>query len=170
MRWYADALGAAALAGVDVFCRETLSGDWLESIFSWQGNQTTLYAPHPDFWVAALWRLTMGVQVKRAVVQPATVALRAYASGNGTSTTLLLISLEADSVLQVQLPVHATATVFELTAPTPDADWAALNGQPLRIASPQDPLPALTGKPLPAGLPLALSPKGIAFVVLPSSD
>ena len=34
--WNLDALGVAAEVGVDVFCRETLAGDWLEVIGLWQ--------------------------------------------------------------------------------------------------------------------------------------
>ena len=51
-------------AGVDVFCRESLASDWLETIERWQPAEgQRAYTPHPDFWVAALWRNLMGVQV-----------------------------------------------------------------------------------------------------------
>ena len=69
MAWNLDALGAAAEEGVDVFCRETLAGDWLEVIGSWQpgdartGEHNPPYTPHADFWVAALWKKLMGLQV-----------------------------------------------------------------------------------------------------------
>lgn len=36
VQWNLDALGAAAEKGVDVFCRETLAGDWLETVGLWQ--------------------------------------------------------------------------------------------------------------------------------------
>jgi hypothetical protein len=36
---YIDALGAAARVGVDVFCRETLVGEWLETIGLWQQGE-----------------------------------------------------------------------------------------------------------------------------------
>ena len=42
MVWYIDALGAAARAGVGVFCKETLVGDWLETIGSWQQGASEL--------------------------------------------------------------------------------------------------------------------------------
>ena len=67
--WNLDALGAAAEVGVDVLCRETLAGDWLEVIGLWQpgdartGEHNRPYTPHPDFWVAALWKKLMGVRV-----------------------------------------------------------------------------------------------------------
>jgi hypothetical protein len=67
--WNLDALGAAAEVGVDVFCRETLAGDWLEVIGLWQpgdartGEDNRPYTPHPDFWVAALWNKLMEVAV-----------------------------------------------------------------------------------------------------------
>eukprot|EP01051_Picozoa_sp_SAG22_P004987 SAG22_NODE_284_length_13033_cov_21.541828_5_plen_1109_part_00 len=64
MSWYVDALGSASLLGVDVFCRETLTGDWLETIGSWQqADGLAMYTPHPSFWVAALWRKLMGSDV-----------------------------------------------------------------------------------------------------------
>ena len=59
----------AAEEGVDVFCRETLAGDWLEVIGSWQpgdartGEHNPPYTPHADFWVAVLWKKLMGLQV-----------------------------------------------------------------------------------------------------------
>jgi hypothetical protein len=40
--WNLDALGAAAEVGVDVFCRETLAGDWLEVIALWQKDAGTV--------------------------------------------------------------------------------------------------------------------------------
>lgn len=61
MPWFAVALGDAARSGVDVFCRETLAGDWLETLGLWQqGSGSVQYAPHPDFYVAAAWRALMG--------------------------------------------------------------------------------------------------------------
>jgi hypothetical protein len=66
---YLGALGAAAEVGVDVFCRESLAGDWLEVIGLWQpgdartGEHNRAYTPHPDFWVAALWSKLMGIDV-----------------------------------------------------------------------------------------------------------
>ena len=83
--WNLDALGSAAEVGVDVFCRETLAGEWLEVIGLWQpgdartGETNRPYTPHPDFWVAALWKKLMGVRVlgantTNATVQAATVA------------------------------------------------------------------------------------------------
>ncbi len=86
--WNLDALGAAAELGVDVFCRETLCGDWLEVIGLWQpGDARTNennrpYTPHPDFWIAALWRNLMGTRVLGTTVTntTATVATHGGAS------------------------------------------------------------------------------------------
>lgn len=64
---------------MDIFCRETLAGDWLEVIGLWQpGDARTNennrpYTPHPDFWVAALWRKLMDVRVLGANVTNATI-------------------------------------------------------------------------------------------------
>ena len=100
--WNLDALGAAAEVGVDVFCRETLAGDWLETIGLWQpgdartGEHNRPYTPHPDFWIAALWNKLMGVKVLGANatnttthytvadVAPTPIAL-AFASGKSHS-------------------------------------------------------------------------------------
>eukprot|EP01047_Picozoa_sp_COSAG01_P081724 COSAG01_NODE_16410_length_1238_cov_1.679543_1_plen_258_part_10 len=72
---------------MDVFCRETLAGDWLEVIGLWQpgdartGDSNRRYTPHPDFWVAALWRRLMDVRVlgANATIAPSTVGVRARA-------------------------------------------------------------------------------------------
>eukprot|EP00039_Didymoeca_costata_P009823 m.131086 g.131086 ORF g.131086 m.131086 type:complete len:643 (-) comp14613_c0_seq6:48-1976(-) len=71
--WYLDALGSAALVGVDVFCKETLAGDWLETIGLWQHDSNPVYTPHPDFWVAALWNKLMDVQVLNVSLSNMTV-------------------------------------------------------------------------------------------------
>lgn len=69
MTWYIDTLGSAAKSGVDVLCKETLLGDWLETIGVWQqGDGLVAYTPHPDFWLAALWRKLMGPNVLRVTI------------------------------------------------------------------------------------------------------
>ena len=80
MAWNLDALGAAAEVGVDVFCRETLAGDWLEVLGLWQPRDQQPYTPHADFIVAAMWRKLMAVEVlgttnaTTAVTSPALVS------------------------------------------------------------------------------------------------
>lgn len=84
--WNLDALGAAAEVGIDVFCRETLAGDWLEVIGLWQpgdartGEHNRPYTPHPDFWVAALWRKLMDKRVLGANYTTTTPPKAGYSS------------------------------------------------------------------------------------------
>jgi hypothetical protein len=61
--WMLSALGSAAEAGVDVFCKETLAGDWLETIGLWQPGALPAYTAHPDFWATGLWSKLMGTRV-----------------------------------------------------------------------------------------------------------
>lgn len=64
-----------------MFCRETLAGDWLEVIGLWQpgdertGEHNRPYTPHPDFWIAALWKKLMGVRVLGANTTNITAAV-----------------------------------------------------------------------------------------------
>jgi hypothetical protein len=95
--WNLDALGAAAEAGVDVFCRETLAGDWLETIGLWQpGPGNVPYTPHPDFWVAVLWRKLMGVRVLGALAN-STVLLASGAQIDGGNVVPTLNGLDVES-------------------------------------------------------------------------
>jgi hypothetical protein len=55
LAWSLSSMGAAAEVGVSVFGREDLTGDYLETIGSWQNDGMRLYTPHPDFWLMALW-------------------------------------------------------------------------------------------------------------------
>ena len=77
MAWNLDALGAAAEVGVDVFCRETLAGDWLEVLGLWQPRDQQPYTPHADFIVAAMWRKLMDAKVLGAANTTTAVITRA---------------------------------------------------------------------------------------------
>ena len=82
---------------MDVFCRETLAGDWLEVIGLWQpgdartDDSSRKYTPHPDFWVAAFWKRLMGARVLGANATAPTAAAesrtRAAPSAEGIAGT-----------------------------------------------------------------------------------
>ena len=184
MTWYADALGAASQSGVGVFCRETLAGDWLETIGVWQqGKDLQPYTPHPDWWVAALWRKLMGKHVlpKPAVSAPAVAspsstpptlpadqALRVYAHSARPphrGVALVLISLWGNKTMQVRLAGASAkgTTAFVLSSGDVSDDVALLNGKALRIGA-DETLPSLEGVPVLGGS-LTLPPRAVAFVV-----
>jgi hypothetical protein len=184
MTWYADALGAASQSGVSVFCRETLAGDWLETIGVWQqGKDLQPYTPHPDWWVATLWRKLMGKHVlpKPAVSAPAVAspsstppnlpadqALRVYAHSARPphrGVALVLICLWGNKTMQVRLAgASAKGTIaFVLSSDDVSDDVALLNGEALRIGA-DETLPSLEGVPVLRGS-LTLPPRAVAFVV-----
>ena len=109
--WNLNALGAAAEVGVDVFCRETLAGDWLEVIGLWQpgdgrtGEANRPYTPHPDFWVAALWNKLMDVRVLGANTTNATVQAASVAS---------VPTAAADDIWEVSVPTAAADDIWEV--------------------------------------------------------
>eukprot|EP01052_Picozoa_sp_SAG31_P027092 SAG31_NODE_2507_length_5590_cov_2.037880_4_plen_253_part_00 len=79
---------------MDVFCRETLAGDWLEVIGLWQpgdartGDSNRPYTPHPDFWVAALWKRLMGARVLGANTTTSAVGVRVAVSARAPSVDM----------------------------------------------------------------------------------
>lgn len=56
--WYAYELGAYAAAGVGLLSRQTLVGGDYELI-----DKVTV-TPHPDYYVALLWKRLVGSQVR----------------------------------------------------------------------------------------------------------
>jgi hypothetical protein len=124
MPWYLDALGAAAASGVDVFCKEMLVGDWLETIRSWQGASGAIeYGAHPDFWVAALWAKLMGRRVLGVAVStttstwsvgggallttPVLPVLRAYAHCGNSGTIVLALANVGNSTAPMVVPISS---------------------------------------------------------------
>ena len=123
--WNLDALGAAAEVGVDVFCRETLAGDWLEVIGLWQpgdartGEANRPYTPHPDFWVAALWNKLMSVRVLGA-----NASASASASSSRLSSSSSGLSLSSPST---ELPSSSSSAL--VSEGSDDEQWSVVHGQ-----------------------------------------
>jgi hypothetical protein len=115
--WNLDALGAAAEVGVDVFCRETLAGDWLEVIGLWQPGaarsreDNAAYTPHPDFWIAALWKKLMDVRVIGANTANTTATVPASAAAEGSSGDMDAWVLAKGMSCNFGEPANGTDTV-----------------------------------------------------------
>lgn len=173
MPWYLDALGAAAASGVHVFCKETLVGDWLETIRSWQGASGAVqYGPHADFWVAALWAKLMGRKVLAVTVQQqqssqpsqpsrdaekATappVVLRAYAHcGRTSGRVVVAMTNVGNSSAPLVVPLSAvslsdTDTAVDTSAASTTETAAAATQWVLAGASASADGALLNGKPL----------------------
>jgi hypothetical protein len=180
--WYLDALGAAARSGVDVFCKKTLVGDWLETIRSWQGAAgKTQYGPHPDFWVAALWAKLMGRSVLDVTVLGNATSLRAYAhcgrQGGAKSVVTVALANVGNEALTVDIAsaIHGdsgatlNATQYVLAATDPGADKIKLNGQGLDVTTTDDGasvhvhIPSLSGTVVQGGA-VQLPRGAVAFV------
>lgn len=120
--WYADALGAAAQAGLAVVCRQALVGGRYALLRrSTEGaNPATAKPPRlralPGFWVALLWRRLMGARV---------LAVHALLSAPGSA------------------PPQWVANCFAHSSLWPHADCVraakalASSGAPPRLALPQ---------------------------------
>ena len=157
MAWYLGALGSAAEAGIEMFCRESLAGDWLEVLGLWQpgdartGEHNAPYTPHPDFWVAALWNKLMGTSVLGATTTTATststytaaatttpagstAVVRAFAHCSKKTAGGVLFAVALSPCVRTEaVTVHFTGahalTVYWLSANDAAADTVALNGQ-----------------------------------------
>ena len=85
--WYIHQLGTLAKLGHSMFARQTLRGGWYELI-----NQTTS-EPHPDFYIALMWKRFMGGGALNVSTVPplggdgdgdCAARLRGFASAAGT--------------------------------------------------------------------------------------
>ena len=171
MPWYIDALGAASASGVHVFCKETLVGDWLETIRSWQGASGAMdYGPHADFWVAALWAKLMGQKVLAVTVKPQqqsdlplaprpgrdaevimpapSVVLRAYAHCGRTSGSVVIAMTNVGNSSAPLVVSLSAVSLSDIAEAAPSSSAAAATQWVLSGASAAADGALLNGKPL----------------------
>lgn len=162
-------LGAAARSGVQVLFRETMAGDWLEALASYDRGdpEQPPYHPHPGFYALALFRRVMGLTVLDASAgahAPATLRVYAHCSAGAPAwgamegdvrvsaqrqLGVMVVNLGVDGV-DVSLAQATATSAYALTTPSVDATSARLNGRKLAV-SVDGTLPNLQGKPLAPG-------------------
>jgi heparanase 1 len=154
--WWVSALGTLAPTHTG-FCRQTLMGGRYELV-----NKTTR-APNPDYYVALLWKSTMGEKVLEASVEGSN-QVRAFShclpAGSPPGVGFAIINFSPNTTAEVPLP-EGPWKYYLLSSP--DNSTLVSNGVPLQYTPGVLQLPdfhATTGTT--AGT-LAMPPHTIAF-------
>lgn len=158
---FADQLARAARQGVQVYMHNTLAA----SDYGLLDSHT--FAPRPNYWVAWLWRQTMGATVLDAGKGRPENGLRIYAQcQRNTRGGVTVLAINTDRHHGATLDVTGKGALFSLTQAGSDAGIVALNGRALRLGA-NDALPRLHGRPIAHRVSL---PAGsINFITLPGA-
>ena len=158
---YLDQLGRLAKQDVRVVAHNTL----VASDYGLLNDQA--FTPKPNYWGALLWRRLMGTTVLDAGLSRPGLHLYAHSlRGHPGGVALLAINNSRTQSTTIVLPVPAAR--YTLTANKLEDAHVQLNGQELKLG-PNDELPDLSGKPIPAGR-VELPPASITFLSLPHAE
>ena len=158
---YLDQLGRLAKREVKVIFHNTFAA----SDYGLLDQDTFL--PRPNYWAALLWRRLMGVTVLDAGRSPHELKLYAHClPGYPGGITILAINNSKTVTQSVEL--RAASDRYTLTSPRLENMNVELNGKVLELQA-SDELPALQGKPTPAGS-VELSPVSITFLAVPDAE
>lgn len=190
---YMDTLGTLASLNHSVFARQTLVGGNYELLRCSSGQPTGPeptagcdFEPHPDYWVALLWRIHMGATVLSAPrLEPSSsmaadyVRLYAHCTSPGGGSLSIAFANTADSItFRLTLPKSLWSQrrdEYHLTAANRSQGFSSrrlsLNGGPALTVSDDGILPPLTPRSqgsLPNGV-LILEPVSLGYVVFPAA-
>jgi len=158
---YLDQLGRLAKQDVRVVAHNTL----VASDYGLLNDQA--FTPKPNYWGALLWRRLMGTTVLDAGLSRPGLHLYAHSlRGHPGGVALLAINNSRTQSTTIVLPVPAAR--YTLTANKLEDAHVQLNGQELKLG-PNDELPDLSGKSIPAGR-VELPPASITFLSLPHAE
>jgi hypothetical protein len=159
---FADQLGVLAQRNVQTVMVNTLASSDYGLL------DESSYEPRPDYWLALLWKHTMGSKVLDPGMAPST-SLRLYAhcmkdQKGGVSLTAL--NIDGKSNVRLQIPVEGER--YTLSSPDLLSKDVFLNGSELK-ATEDGTIPQLGGLKVARGV-VDLSPQTITFIVLPSAQ
>ncbi len=155
---YLDQLGRLAKQDVKVVMHNTLAASDYGLL------RENDFAPKPNYWAALLWRRMMGSTVLESGI-PIQAGLHVYAHClRGTPGGVALLALNTSRTEANAIDVPTPAEAFTLSATSLEDTQVRLDGQPLALQA-NDELPALHGRPLPAGR-VTLAPTSITFLRL----
>lgn len=163
--WWLDQLGALALVGHQVQCRQTLSGSDYGLIDAAGGKLTGT----PDYWASVLWKRLMGPQVLKVSAPGAPSTLRIYCHrppksfGGASSRSSVFLAINLGP-LPEELDVGGPAIVWVLSGARPDARTVTINGQ-LAETNADGTVPELPGMPC-RELPV-VPPRSALFALVP---
>jgi hypothetical protein len=111
--FYADDMGLRAKHGFSQYNRQDLFGGAYGLTNSPSGRMALArddaIVLRPDFWVAFLWKRTLGLGVLNATSSSRTLRAYAYCVAGAANATLLLINLDASAGACVAAPAFAAA-------------------------------------------------------------
>lgn len=159
---FADQLARAARQGVQVYMHNTLAA----SDYGLLDEHS--FAPRPNYWVAYLWRLTMGDKVLDAGKGRPEAGLRVYAQcQRNVSGGVTVLAINTDRRHAAPLDVAGRGEMFSLTQGGNDASHIALNGAALELGE-KDTLPRVHGRSVNRRVSLAAG--SISFITLPAAN
>jgi hypothetical protein len=159
---FADQLGVLAQKNVQTVMVNTLAS----SDYGLLDEST--YEPRPNYWLALLWKQTMGSKVLDPGVAPST-SLRLYAhcmKDQRGGVSLMALNIDGKSNVRVQIPVEGER--YTLSSPDLLSKDVFLNGSKLK-ATDDGTIPKLGSRKVTRGI-IDLSPQTITFIVLPSAQ
>jgi hypothetical protein len=158
---YASQLGSLAQKGVRAVMHNTLAASDYGLL-----DEDTLQ-PRPDYWVALLWKRTMGNVVLDPGV-PKDDSVRIYAQcAKEEKGSVALVALNTDTQQGHELVLPLSATRFTLTSPNLTSGEALLNGVALK-AEPDGSIAPLKSEKVSAGT-VQLPPVSVTFLTLASA-
>jgi heparanase len=161
--WWLSALASLAPTHSG-FCRQTLMGGNYELV-----NKTTKM-PNPDFYVARLFKDTMGSAVLKADSNDTSVHAWAHCAPESGGVTLAYINFQTEPVSVLVSGVGAAAPRSQWMLTSSDNTTLSLNGAPLTFTPGSNTLPPLGPNLVtdPAK-PLVLPPRSMGFVSFTSA-
>ncbi|UFX43485.1 hypothetical protein HAP47_0030310 [Bradyrhizobium sp. 41S5] len=155
---YLDQLGRLAKAGVQVVMHNTLAA------IDYGLLDERTHLPRPNYWAALLWRRLMGTTVLDAGVgeQP---GLHIYAHcARDMPGGIAMLVINNDRRIRRRLTLPAASQRYTLASEKPVDGNVQLNGSTLALGA-SDQMPALDGKPTPAGA-IVFAPATITFLTV----
>ena len=159
---FADQLGVLAQKNVQTVMVNTLASSDYGLL------EESTFEPRPDYWLALLWKHTMGSRVLDPGVAPS-ANLRLYAhcmKDQKGGVSLLALNIDGKSNVRLQIPVEGER--YTLSSTDLLSKDALLNGSRLK-ATEDGTVPKLRGLKIMPGV-IDLSPQTITFIVLPSAQ
>tara|TARA_B110000208_G_scaffold108543_1_gene134459 strand:+ start:124 stop:2034 length:1911 start_codon:yes stop_codon:yes gene_type:complete len=189
---YFSTLGTLAALNHSVLARQTLVGGNYELLRCSSGRagggapedgKGCDFEPHPDYYIALLWKRLMGRAVLRTAASTSHphLELHAHCTAGTTNGSITLGYANMDQSISFELAVHSfkqgtslgvSQNEFHLTAANAaqgmDARVLSLNGGPPLVVGTGTALPNLSPRDAHAG-PVVAAPYSIGFVIYPDA-
>ena len=162
--WWMTALGQLSRTHSG-FCRQTLMGGSYELI------DKITRSPNSDWWVARLWKDSMGSAVFEASSNASNVRVFAHcAPTGGLSVAFINFSSNTTASLTLAHAVQPAASPVALRIlSSADNVTVALNGEALVYSPGSGALPSLSPATATGGAPIMLPPHTLGFVTFPDA-